>query len=107
MLAKGLKGNVVLVVFLAAMVLTLVNAGVSEATRRALGLNDVMEKSMTTQRKVEIRNKLYDVIINHTDQTIAVKGTVEDWDEMDAVEKYFTLRSPVSYQLTFDLDLGN
>ena len=102
MLTQGLKRNVCWVVIVAMALIVLGNIGTCEAARRTLDL----QQKMIRQRQVEINGKLYNVIVNHTDSTMTIRGYVDDWDEMDKVEKYFRLRVPNNYQVISELDFG-
>ena len=104
MLAKGLKNRMGWAVLVVTTVCVLGTMGTAQASRRAMGLNDMMEKAMT--RQVQINGKQYSVYIDHTSKSMVVMGYVEDWDEMDRVEKYFRLRGPADYQVNCELDFG-
>ena len=79
--------------------------GINKANASSrINLNSAMEKGMTRNRKVEIDGKIFDVLINLNEKSITIKGYVNDWDEMDKVEKYFKHRGPSNYQLKCELD---
>ena len=107
MLAQGLQKNSYWIVYiltlsLVALATIIFLFGTAEASRRVV----TMKEMMVRQRKVEINGKLFDIEVNHTRKSITVRGYVEDWDEMDRVEKYFELKSPSDYRVTCELDFA-
>ena len=102
MLTQGTKKNVCRVLIVVALLSVLGNIGTAEGARRIV----TMREMMVRQRKVEINGRLFDVEIDQASKKITVRGYVEDWDEMDRVEKYFELRSPSNYQVTCQLDFA-
>ena len=66
-----------------------------------------MEESFTRRWTVEINGRIFDVLINQTDKSIIVRGSVQDREEQDQVEQYFRLRAPSDYRIDYDIILVN
>jgi hypothetical protein len=106
MIKMGLKRKTFIGVMIGVFILFfLLKIGISEATRRSMSLNELMEKSFVRTRKVAINGKLFDIFINNAEESITVRGEVEDWEEKDRVEQYFRLRAPSGYHVNYDIKI--
>lgn len=102
MLTQRSKRNMVVVIVIALFVLGIIRA--AEASRRTLNLNQVIGEAMVTQRNVEINGRVYNVLTDKANKTITIKGYISDWDEEDQVKRYFDLRGPSNYKVSYQLD---
>lgn len=98
-------------IFLAVIVIVLTvsffpNSRIVEATQRSSNLNDLMKRSLTIARRVEIDGKVFGVFINHAEKSVTVRGAVEGCEEKDRVEQYFRLRTPTDYHVNYDFTFG-
>ncbi len=105
MLTLGLKRKSCWIIIIITGFLILVNIGTVEASKRALNLHEVMEKSMVRHRSIEINRKYFDVYINLDKKSIKVRGEVEDREEKDEVEKYFKQRNPFDCSVIYEIDI--
>jgi len=95
--------SVIVIIFIVSFFL---NLRVAEANQSSSSLNDLMKKSLTIARKVEIDGKVFGVSINHVERSITVRGAVEGWKEKEQVEQYFRLRTPSDYHVNYDITFG-
>ena len=102
MLTKKSKRNMVVVIIMVFFVLGII--GTAEASRRTSNLNQVIGGAMVTQRNVEINGRVYNVLTDQANKTITIKGYIRDWDEEDQVKRYFELRGPSNYKVSYQLD---
>ena len=87
------------------LLISFLNCGDAQASRRSFNLNDYMEESFTRRWTVEINGRIFDVLINQTDKSIKVRGIVQDREEKERVEQYFRLRAPSDYSINYDIKL--
>ena len=105
MLRQGLKRNIYWVLIIISLLLILTNISTSEASRKGRNFHQKIEQSLIDYKIVEVDGAYFDVYVNRGEKTITVKGEVGHWGGKNTVEKYFMLRSPSDYQLTFEIDV--
>ena len=103
MLTQGLKKNIYWLLIITSAFLILSNIKTSEASKRYSNLHQKMEQSLIEMRTVELYGKFFYIFVNRDEKTIVVKGECEDLKGKYEVKKYFMLRSPTDYQLTFEI----
>jgi len=59
-----------------------------------------------TYRKVEFKNRKFDVYINHNVKFISVHGRVDQWKDLDKVEDHFKILAPNDYRVYCDIECG-
>ena len=91
------------VVILCAAMMVLGNVTISEASRRN-AISSRLEN--TTSRRAEFNGKFFDLHINDHEKVIIVNGKVEDWRELDKVEKHFNIVAPPEYDLICNVQIG-
>ncbi|MGA1864850.1 MAG: hypothetical protein ACMUHX_07275 [bacterium] len=106
MLKYGSRKNYISVIILIAVMLFLFSSYVTtEASLRPLNLNELMEKSLLSFRKVDVNGIVFDVYINQKEKSITVRGEVESWKEKEMAEKYFRLRAPSDFYLNYEISV--
>lgn len=97
-----LKGQKILGCLIVSIAI-LVNVNLANASRVIIPgrVNNV------TYRKVQLKNKIYNLIFENASKTITVEGEVYDYEEMDEVENHFERMAPTGYELICRLDFSS
>ena len=93
-----LKGQKILGCLIVIIVI-LVNINLANASRIIPGRFNTV-----TYRKVQLKNRIYNLIVDNTNKTMTVKGKVYNYKEMDEVENCFRKVIPLDYELICKID---
>ena len=99
---KGQKNLGCLVILIAIIVLVNVNA--ANASRIAI---TTPRLERITFREVQLKDRVYKLIVNNNEKSITVEGVVLDFEEMDEVENHFKRIAPTDYQFICNLNFSN
>ena len=84
------------------IIVILVNVNLANANRMIPGrFNNII------YRKVQLKNRTYNLIVDNYYKTITVEGEVYDYKEMNEVENLFRKIIPFGYELICRLDFSN
>ena len=105
-LRQLLRQNCFYVAILTVLILFfLLNIVISEALIKTINYNELIKKSLLRFKKVQIDDNVFDVYINQEEKSIIVHGEVEEWEEKLKVEKYFNLKTPSNFNVTYDISV--
>ncbi|MGA1845300.1 MAG: hypothetical protein ACMUIS_12120 [bacterium] len=62
-----------------------------------------MESSNIMQWGLELREKLFQVIVDRDEKTVTIVGTVDDPKEKREVEEYVMMKGPRTYRLVSEI----
>jgi hypothetical protein len=78
-----------------------------EASRRTPNLGNIMKESDIMQWTLELNEKTFHIYVNRNNETVIIRGTVEDEEEKARVDEYMMMKSPKTYQIFSEIDIVN
>lgn len=66
-------------------------------------MRGAMESSNIMQWGLELREKLFQVIVDRDEKTVTIVGTVDDPKEKREVEEYVMMKGPRTYRLVSEI----
>ena len=82
-----------------------------EEAEKADHLKSRMEKDTgghpdLLQWNLDVDDKIFQVTVNRSEETITIRGVAEDWEQKDKAEHVLKVRAPSGFQIINEIDIS-